>query len=228
MVADPGSTRRTDDGKETPDVDAIPAAPAATARTAGHRSTAYKIAGSIAVAAAAAAVAGLGTFGSFTSSTSPTPVSVQDGTVSVNLAAGDGSASVPLSFALSSGASATQDVDLIDDGSVDLSRISLATVATSSSILDTDPTNGLQMSVASCSVAWASDGTCAGTQRTVLASGPAVRTADLTAPFALAAGATDHLAVTMTLPASAGDAYQSQSSALSLTFTATQRDGGSR
>jgi hypothetical protein len=34
--------------------------------------------------------------------------------------------------------------------------------------------------------------------------------------------------VTLGLPVSAGDAFQSQSSALSPTFTATQRDGGGR
>ena len=193
-----------------------------------HRATAYKIAGSIGIAATAAAIAGLGTFGSFTSSTSPSPVAVQDGIVSVNLAAAGGGASVPLSYSLTPGDSATKFIDLIDDGSAALASIDLATVATSSSILDTDPTNGLQMTVASCSVAWAGDGSCAGVQRTVLASGPAVRTAGLTDPFGLATGATDHLAVTMALPTSAGDAFKSQSSSLQLTFTATQRGGGNR
>jgi hypothetical protein len=193
-----------------------------------HRPTAFRIAGSIAVAAAAAAVAGLGTFGSFTSSTSPTPVAVQDGTVSIDLTAADGSASVPLTFSVSPGGSAVRTVNVVNDGSSALSAISLATVATTSSILDTDPTNGLQMTVQSCSVAWAADNTCSGEQRTVLASGPAVRTATLANPFGLAAGATDHLSVAMALPTSAGDAFKSQSSALSLTFTATQRDGAHR
>jgi hypothetical protein len=202
----------------------------ATAPTAlpTRRPTGLKIAGSIAIAATAAAVAGLGTFGSFTSSTAPTPVAVQDGTVSIDLTAGDGSASVPLSFAVTPGASATKNVNLVNDGDAALASVRLATVATTSSILDTDQTNGLQMTVASCSVAWASDGSCAGGQRTVLAAGPAVRTADLANPFGLAAGATDHLAVTLALPAAAGDAFKAQSSSLSLTFTATQRDGGAR
>jgi hypothetical protein len=194
----------------------------------GHRPTTYKIVGSIAIAATAAAVAGLGTFGTFTSSTNPTPVAIEDGTVSIDLTAGDGSASVPLSFAVSPGSSTTRTINLVDDGSADLRSISLATVATSSSILDSDPVNGLQMQVDDCSVAWAADGTCSGVQRTVLASGPAVRTATLTDPFGLVAGATDHLAVTLGLPVSAGDAFKSQSSGLSLTFTATQRDGGGR
>ena len=192
------------------------------------RPTGLKIAGSIAIAATAAAVAGLGTFGSFTSTTAPTPVAVQDGTVSIDLTAGDGSASVPLSFGVTPGASTTKNINLVNDGDAALASVRLATVATASSILDTDQTNGLQMTVASCSVAWASDGTCAGSRRTVLASGPAVRTANLVDPFGLAAGATDHLAVTLALPATAGDAFKSQTSALRLTFTATQRDGGAR
>jgi hypothetical protein len=200
----------------------------ATTTITTHRPTALKIAGSIAIAATAAAVAGLGTLGSFTDSTSPTPVAVQNGTVSIDLTAGDGSASVPLNFAVGPGASATKNINLVNDGSVALKSVSLATVATTSSILDSDPTNGLQMSVESCSVTWAADGTCAGAQRTVLASGPAVRTSTLTNPFGLAAGATDHLAVTLGLPATAGDEFKSQSSSLGLTFTATQRDGGSR
>lgn len=200
----------------------------ATTTIPNHRRTAFRIAGSVAVAATAAAVAGLGTFGTFTSSTNPTPVAIQDGTVSIDLTAGDGSASVPLSFSVSPGSSTTRNINLVNDGSAALQSISLATVATTSSILDTDAVNGVQMQVDDCSVAWAGDGTCSGVQRTVLASGPAVRTVTLTNPFGLAAGATDHLAVTLALPASAGDAFQQQSSALSLTFTGTQRDGAPR
>lgn len=196
--------------------------------TSTHRPTAFRIAASIAIAATAAAVAGLGTFGSFTDTASPTPVTVQDGTVSIDLTAGDGSAAVPLSFAVSPGSSTTKNINLVNDGGVGLKSVSLATVATVSSILDSDPTNGVQMSVQSCSVAWAADGTCAGVQRAVLASGPAVRTTTLANPFGLTAGSIDHLAVTVGLPSSAGDAFKSQSSSLSLTFTATQRDGGSR
>lgn len=200
----------------------------ATTTVVSHRPTAYKIAASIAIAATAAAVAGLGTFGTFSSSTAPTPVAIQNGTVSINLTAGDGSASVPLSFSVSPGSSTTQNVNLVNGGSAALQSISLATVATTSSILDSDPTNGVQMQVDDCSVAWAAGGTCSGVQRTVLASGPAVRTVTLANPFGLAAGATDHLAVTLGLPATAGDAFKSQSSGLSLTFTAVQRDGAPR
>jgi hypothetical protein len=79
---------------------------------------------------------------------------------------------------------------------------------------------GLQLSVQSCSVAWSATTTCAGDVRTVLASGPVLRSGDLAAPRSPAAGATDHLAVTVTLPSSAGDAFRAQASELHLVFTA--------
>lgn len=193
-----------------------------------RRSTGARIAASVAIVLTAAALAGTGTFGTFTSIATAGPAAVQDGTVVISVAAGDGSAAVPLSYSLMPGASSTQLLDLVDGGTAGLASVTLATVATSSSILDTDPTNGLQMTVQSCSVRWAADLTCAGTQSTVLASGPAVRTAALTGPLSLAAGVTDHLAVTMALPSSAGDAFEQQSSTLSLVFTAVQRTGSSR
>jgi len=87
---------------------------------------------------------------------------------------------------------------------------------------------GLQMSVQSCSVAWSASSTCTGDLRTVLASGPVARTAALTAPLSLVAGATDHLAVTVTLPSAAGDAFRAQASDLQMVFTAVQRDGAAR
>jgi hypothetical protein len=198
-----------------------------TARTA-HRTKAAKVVGSLGVVAAAAAVAGLGVFGSFTDSTTPAAVSIDNGTVSVNLAAAGGGASVPLQFgSVLPGSSLTQAVDLVNDGTSALSSVSLATTATRSSLLDTDATHGLQMSVQSCSVAWTA-GTCAGDVRTVLAAGPVVRTAALAAPLSLAAGVTDHLAVTVTLPSSADDAFRAQASDLQMVFTAVQRDGAAR
>lgn len=178
---------------------------------------------------AAAAVAGLGAFGSFTDSTTPVPVSVQDGTVSVDLTAADGGASVPLAFgSVVPGTSATQAVNLVNDGNSALASVTLATAATTSSLLDTDATDGLQMGVQSCSVTWTATWTCAGDVRTVLAVGPVVRSAPLDAPLSLAAGATDHLAVTVALPDSAGDAFKQQSSDFGLVFTALQRDGAAR
>ncbi|WP_369131133.1 TasA family protein [Modestobacter roseus] len=203
----------------------------ATRTTASNarRATAAKVLGSVGVVGAAALVAGMGTFGAFTDSTDPAEVSVASGVVSIDLTARDGSATVPVSFeGVVPGSSVTRALDLVNDGDSALASVELSTVATASSLLDSDTTNGLQMSVRSCSVAWAEDLSCAGTVRTLLAAGPVVRTDDLTAPASLTAGATDHLAVTLALPAKAGDAFKGQTSELALTFTATQAGGTAR
>jgi len=194
-----------------------------------RRGTMAKLVGSVGVVGAAAAVAGMGTFGAFTDSTAPAPVSIQSGIVSIALSAADGTATVPLAFnGVVPGASVTQVLNLVNDGDSALASVRLGTVATESSIMDTDTVNGLQMTVQSCSVAWTADATCSGTVTTLLASGPAVRDTVLSNPASLAAGATDRLAVTLSLPASAGDAFKDQASDLALTFTATQRAGSDR
>ncbi|WP_299954645.1 hypothetical protein [uncultured Modestobacter sp.] len=194
-----------------------------------RRLTVARLIGTVGVVGAAAAVAGMGTFGAFTDSTSPAPVSIQSGIVSIALAAADGSATVPLAFdGVVPGASVTQALDLVNDGDSALASVELDTRATTSSVMDTDTVHGLQMTVRSCSEAWTEDFTCAGDVDTLLASGPVVRDSELTAPASLAAGATDHLAVTLALPASADDAFKAKSSELALTFTATQRGGTDR
>jgi predicted ribosomally synthesized peptide with SipW-like signal peptide len=197
-------------------------------RTARRVSLA-RVLGSVGVVGAAAAVAGVGTFGAFTDSTTPAPVSIQSGIVSIALSAADGSATVPLAFdGVVPGASVTQAVNLINDGDSALSAVRLATVATRSSVMDTDAVNGVQLAVQSCSVAWTKDFACTGDVHTLLGAGPVVRDAALVNPASVAAGGTDHLAVTLSLPTGAGDAFKDKSSALALTFTATQRDGAVR
>ena len=194
-----------------------------------RRATRARLLGSVGVVGAAAAVAGMGTFGAFTDTTTPTPVAIESGVVSVALSAADGSATVPLAFnGVVPGASVSQAINLVNDGDAALASVDLATVATESSIMDTDTVNGLQLSVQSCSVAWTADLTCTGDLRTLLAAGPVVGNSRLADPVSLTAGATDHLAVTLSLPASAGDAFKDQASELSLTFTATQRAGDAR
>jgi len=202
---------------------------ASSTKAPARRVTVARIVGSVGVLGAAAAVAGMGTFGAFTDSTTPAVVSLDSGVVSIALSAADGTASVPLSFTgVVPGASVTRAIDLVNDGTSALAQVDLATAATTSSLLDTDTTHGLQMSVQSCSVAWTVDSTCTGTVRTLQATGPVVRSTTLADPASLAAETTDHLAVTLALPASAGDAFKQQSSELALTFTATQRAGTDR
>ena len=88
-----------------------------------------------------------------------------------------------------------------------LSSVTLATTATVSSILDTNTTNGLQLSVKSCSQAWTQGGTataptytCAGTV-TDLGTTPVVSNRTLRrAQQPDQPGGTDHLTFTISLP----------------------------
>ena len=202
---------------------------ASSMKSTARRVPLGRVLGSIGVVGAAAAVAGMGTFGAFTDTTSPAPVAIQSGVVSVALSAADGAATVPLAFTgVVPGASVSQAINLVNDGDAALASVDLATVATESSIMDTDTVDGLQLSVQSCSVAWTETFTCAGDVRTLLGAGPVIGEAQLVDPASLAVHTTDHLAVTLSLPASAGDAFKDQSSELSLIFTATQRAGEAR
>jgi len=110
------------------------------------------------------------------------------------------------------------------------------TTATTSSLLDTDKTNGLQLAVKSCPVAWtetvtngAATYTCSGGAGTTIAnSGPAVGATTLNNLTSLTAGGTDHLVVTLSLPTSADNTFQGKTSALAVSFTGTQQTGTAR
>ena len=180
----------------------------------------------------AGAIAGLGTFATFTSSTSASQA-VSTGTVTIALGATGASTNrlTVNATGIAPGDTIQRSVNLINQGTLDLSSITLTTNATTSSALDTDVSNGLQMVVDKCSSPWTEAGTspaftytCSGTTSTVVASraiiGSAIAMSNLSS---LAAGATDNLRVTLTLPASAGNTFQNLSSTVSYTFNGTQR-----
>ena len=187
---------------------------------------------SIAAIGAAAAIAGLGTYATFTSSTSASQ-SVASGTVTIALGA-TGASTNRLTVGASNiaaGDTIQRSVDLANQGTINLASVSLTTSATTSSLLNTDTTNGLQMAIDKCSVAWTEGGsapaytyTCSGSTSTVLASTPVVGSnLALSNLSALTAGSTDHLRVTLTLPSGAGNTLQNQSSVIQYAFTGTQR-----
>jgi len=189
---------------------------------------------SLAIVAAAASIAGLGTFATFTSSTSASQ-SVSSGTVTIALGA-TGAATNRLTVGASNiapGDTIQRSVDLINSGSIDLSGITLTTNATTSSLLDTDATNGLQMVIDRCSNAWTEAGTapaytytCSGAISSVLASRAVVGSnLTLSSLAALTNGVTDHLRVTLSFPSAAPNSFQNQSSTIQYTFTGTQRAG---
>jgi hypothetical protein len=200
--------------------------------TPTRRRSAVKIVGAISAVGAAVAVAGLGTFGNFTDSTSPVGTRVDSGVLSIDVSQ-PGGASVPFSGGMMlAGDSRSAVIDLVNDGTTPLSAVTLRSWATSSSVLDQDTVNGLQLSVESCSVAWTSGAgapTCSGTSRLYFTQPIVVNNVALTASAALAAGATDHLKLTAALPSSAsGDAFEGATSNLNFQFTGTQVAGGAR
>jgi spore coat-associated protein N len=193
--------------------------------------------GSFAVLGVAASVAGLGTFASFTSSTSASQ-SITAGTVSITLGAvGPANRLTIGATNVVPGDTIQRAVDLVNNGTAtadNLSSIQLTTTAAPSSLLDTDASNGLQMVVDKCSVAWTESGppytyTCGGTTSSVLAT-RAVIGANLALSnlSSLTTGSTDHLRVTLTLPAAAGNTFQAQSSTISYNFVGTQRLAASK
>src|SRR6188508_139849 len=194
------------------------------------RSRTRKLVASVALLGAAASIAGLGTFATFTSTTSANHT-VASGTVTIALgASGPANRLTVGATALAPGDTIQRNVDLINQGSLDLAAPTLTTTASPTSLLDTDATNGLQMVIDKCSVAWTESGppytyTCGGSTSTVLASRALVGSNIALSNLTLTAGATDHLRVTLTFPSGAGNTLQNQSSTVSYTFTGNQRAG---
>ncbi|HET6394535.1 MAG TPA: TasA family protein, partial [Blastococcus sp.] len=173
---------------------------------------------------AAAAVAGMGTFGTFTDSTTPVTATVASGTVEIDVTGP--AVDVPVNASnFVPGDSVTKTVNLVNTGTAPLASVLLNTTVTSTAnVLTDDKTNGLQLAIQSCSVAWAGS-TCTGELRTVVPSGSAAGMINLANPFSLAAGATDYLSFKISLPTSADNSFQGKSASLSLVFTGTQRAG---
>ena len=185
---------------------------------------------SLAIVGAAASIAGLGTYATFTSTTSQSQT-ISSGTVTIALGS-TGASTNRLNIgatALAPGDTIQRSVDLANSGTLDLASVTLTTTASPSSLLDTDTTNGLQMVIDKCSVAWTESGppytyTCGGTTSSVLASRAVIGSnLALSNLSSTTAGATDHLRVTLTLPSGAGNTLQNQSSTISYAFTGTQR-----
>jgi hypothetical protein len=191
------------------------------------------VAASVAVLGVTGAVAGLATYGTFTDSTSPVVTTTATGVLSIDLTKATGAATLALfpNGGFLAGDSESSPVDLVNDGTTALSRVSLASRATTSSALDADAANGLQLTVRDCSADWALVGgawSCSGIAST-LYSGRVLLDSTLPGLDSLAPGGVDHLLLTAALPSTATDAAVGGArSALDFTFTAVQRDGAAR
>lgn len=185
--------------------------------------------------AAAASVAGLATFATFTDSTTASQ-SITSGTIDVTLGAA-GSADNRLTIGASdiaAGDTIERQVKLSNPAGLAWGSASLTTTAAPTSLLDSDVTNGLQMVIDKCSVAWTESAapytySCSGTTTSVLASGPVIGANRSLGPIsALTPGGSDYLRVKLTLPTTADNTFQGLSSTLQYSFNATQRTGTSK
>lgn len=202
-----------------------------------NRKTAVKIAASVVLVGAAASVAGLGTFGSFTDSTSASE-NVSTGKVDISSANGAQGFSMAADKLVPGDTAQrtivlTRSSDTEKFGSVKLTTAVPA--GNTANLLTTDATNGLQLKVDQCDVAWvkgqSNDLTCPGNSATVLAQRAVIGSNfDLAAATTAlnAAGATSNLRATLTLPVSADNTFQGLSTTVNFTFDATQRAAESR
>ena len=194
---------------------------------------ARKTLASLTLLALAASLAGLGAWATFTSTVSQSQT-LASGTVTIALGA-TGAATNRLNIGasnLAAGDTVQRAVNLTNSGSISLASITLTTTASPSTLLDTDATNGLQMVIDKCSVAWTEGGTapaytytCGGTTSTVVASRAVIGSGlTLSNLGILSSTGTDYLRVTLTLPSGAGNTLQNLSSTITYSFTATQRN----
>jgi hypothetical protein len=198
-------------------------------------STRAKLIASAALLAAAAGAAGLGTFGSFTSTTSAS-TSVASGNVTIAVGANGPANRLSVgATGIVPGDTIQRAVSLSNTGDQPLASITLTTNATTSSVLDSDPTNALQMKIEKCSSAWNESGngtstpytySCTGTKTTVLAQQAVIGSnLALSGLSALTNGNTDNLVITLNLPTAADNTFQGKTSVINFAFTGTQRAG---
>ncbi len=193
------------------------------------KTTTGKVLASAALVGTAAAVAGMGTYGGWTTTTTPANQAVSVGTVSIALGAAGApnNLSLPIS-AILPGDRIERLVTMSNDGTAALNVVTMNITAGSPSALTTDAVNGLQLTVESCSVPWSGTSapyTCSGIPTTVQASTPILAT-DRVLPglVSITPGKSDNLKFSAVLPASAPGTFQGAASALTFTFTATQRN----
>ncbi|MGQ0831876.1 MAG: TasA family protein [Microthrixaceae bacterium] len=195
-----------------------------------HRHLARNILASLGLLGAAASVAGLATYATFTDSTTASE-SISSGLVDINLGAvGVDNRLTVAATGIVPGDTMQRAFRLTNSSSDAVAAIALTTSATTSSALDTDATNGLQMLIERCSVAWTESGTspafsytCSGTTTTVLATRAIIGSSLALSNLTLTSGATDNLRLTLSLPTTAGNTLQNLSSTVLYSFTATQR-----
>jgi spore coat-associated protein N len=194
-----------------------------------------KLLASAAVIGTAASIAGLGTYATWTSSTPAQNQTVSAGTVQIAL--GSTNRLTTNATGLVPGDIVERAVDLVgpSSGVTGIGSISLDTSVGSSTLLDSDTTNGLHITVDSCSASWTESGTapaytysCSGSTTSLVSNQSLVGSFNLASLNSMNVGGTDHLRVKLTLPASAPTTMMGLSDTISYVFTATARTAGNR
>jgi spore coat-associated protein N len=176
----------------------------------------------------------IGTMSTFTSTQTKTQT-VASGTFVFNVNdPGAGSVFSTAISGLAPGDFGDRLVTLVNTGSINFASVGIGVTATTSSLLDTDATNGLSLAIDKCSVAWTQasntvGATCSGTTTSLTTSTP-VPTLKTTGPsyttgLSSLTGGTDYLRFHYSLPSGA-TGVSGLSSTLSYAFTATQAAGG--
>lgn len=195
----------------------------------------HKLMLSSALVGVVASVGGLTSFAAFTDTASVDQSKASTGTVDIALGASGALNRLDIgATGLVAGDTLDRQVKLSNVGNTDLGSLKLTTTALTSSLLDTDVTNGLKLSIDRCSVAWTESGppytyTCAGTITSVLAARPVVGSnIDLGTLGSSTAGGSDFLRVRLQLPAAADNAFQGKESTIRYSFDAVQRTAGAK
>ena len=201
-----------------------------------HRSDVRKLVLTLLLAMLALLLGGLGTWATFTGSTSVTQGSIGSGTLSLTVPAAGATNRLTLGASdIAPGDTMQRAVNLTVGGTVDMTGMTLTTTAPTTSLLDTNAGNGLQVAIDRCSQAWTESGsspaftyTCGGTTSSVLASRAVIGSNIALSNLLVSAGSTNFLRVTLTFPTSADDTYQGLTSAISYQFAGTQRAGANK
>jgi spore coat-associated protein N len=183
---------------------------------AKRRSTTKKLVASTALVGGALALAFGGAFAAFTDTVSAGPQAISSGTIKIAVGTTNDSATGASNIV--PGDTIAREVDITSTGATaNMSSITLGFTASPSSLLDTDGTNGLQISVKSCAAAPTRTVgppptyTCAGGWTTVDIAGAASTSVSalettpgaLTPLNSLTAAGKDYLVFTLSLPATA-------------------------
>jgi spore coat-associated protein N len=196
-----------------------------------------------AVLGSAASLAGLGTFATFTDTDSAS-AAIDTGTVVFNLGTPGAANRLNVdSLNMVPGDTFQRHVTFVNSGDQDLVSLKLTTTSSTSNVLTTDATNGLQMHFEACAGAtgWtestapytytcddvvAGDGL--GVKSDVLASRQIIGSNLVLTTTALGHGVTQDVRLTGTLPVSADNTFQNLGSTITYTFNATQRNAVSK